>query len=86
MYPLTQQLLPLPKICPLQTQQEIATLDTTAQAVLTLQRKIWQHRATMCLLLVKVDKPHVLLELTIHSTPKLDAQPVPPAITAQPLQ
>lgn len=83
MYHHTLQHLPSPKTCLLQTRQAFATLVTTAQVVLMLRHKIWQHQATMWLLLVKAYKLNVLLEHTIHSTPKPHVHLALLATTAQ---
>ena len=83
MYHHTLQHLPSPETCHLQTRQAYATLVTTAQAVLMLRHKIWQHQATMWLLLVKAHKLNVLLEHTIHFTPKLHVRLALLAIIAQ---
>lgn len=83
MYHHTLQQLLSPETYHLQTRQAYATLVTTAQVVLMLRHKIWQHQATMWLLLAGGHKLNVLLERTIHSMPKPHVRLALLAITAQ---
>jgi len=86
MYHHTLQQLLLQETCLLQSLQAIVPLVITAQVVLMLRHKIWQHQATMWLLLVKAYKLHVRSDNTIHSTPKPHVHLALLATTAQALK